>query len=78
MNAQATQIIDALGGTAAVSRMFGLSMPSVSNWKKSGIPRPRMMYLEVAHADKLKGIDTIAATLPSVAEPSPTAEASHG
>ncbi|WP_270175185.1 hypothetical protein [Diaphorobacter sp. ED-3] len=78
MNAQATQIIDALGGTAAVSRMFGLSMPSVSNWKKSGIPRPRMMYLEAAHADKLQGIDTVAATLPSVAEPAKTAEASHG
>ncbi len=62
MNEPATQIIDALGGTAAVARMFDLSMPSVSDWKKTGIPKARMMYLKVAHSKKLKGIDTSAAT----------------
>lgn len=62
MNQQATQIIEALGGTAAVARMFSLSMPSVSDWKKTGIPRARMMYLQAAHASKLKGIDAAAAT----------------
>lgn len=62
MNVPATQIIEALGGTAAVSRLFGLSMPSISDWKKAGIPKTRMMYLEVAHADKLRGIDLVAAT----------------
>lgn len=62
MNQPATQIIEALGGTAAVARMFSLSMPSVSDWKKTGIPRARMMYLQAAHARSLKGIDTVAAT----------------
>lgn len=71
MNAPATQIIEALGGTAAVSRVFGLSMPSVSDWKKAGIPKTRMMYLEAVYPDKLKGIDTVAATSlpPAAAEP---------
>lgn len=62
MNVSATQIIEALGGTAAVSRLFGLSMPSVSDWKKAGIPKTRMMYLEAVHADKLQGINLAAAT----------------
>lgn len=66
MNVAATKIIEALGGTAAVSRLFGLSMPSVSDWKRAGIPKARMMYLEVVHADKLRGLDLAAATsLPS-------------
>lgn len=62
INAEATKAIDALDGTAAVARIFGLSMPSVSDWKRDGIPRARMMYLRVAHAKKLKGIDLEAAT----------------
>ena len=62
MNPQAIQIIDALGGTAEVSRIFDLAMPSVSGWKESGIPKARMMFLEVAHASALEGIDLAAAT----------------
>lgn len=62
MNAPATKIISALGGTAAVARMFGLTMPSVSDWKRDGIPKTRMMYLQAAHADKLQDIDVEAAT----------------
>lgn len=57
MNQQATQIIEALGDTAAVARLFGISMASVSDWKKSGIPPARLMYLKVAHKKKLAGID---------------------
>ena len=62
MNLQASEIIESLGGTAEVSRIFNLSMPSVSDWKKTGIPRARMMFLEVAHSDALLGIDTVKAT----------------
>lgn len=62
MNHQAIKIIDVLGGTAEVSRIFNLSMPSVSGWKESGIPKARMMFLEVAHAKKLIGCDITAAT----------------
>ncbi len=62
MNVSATQVIEALGGTAAVARLFDVAMPSVSAWKERGIPRPRMMFLSVAHKKKLAGIDLKAAT----------------
>lgn len=62
MNHQAIEIIESLGGTAEVSRIFDLSMPSVSDWKKTGIPKARMMFLEVAHPRALRGIDIGAAT----------------
>lgn len=62
MNQQATQIIEALGDTAAVSRLFGISMASVSDWKKLGIPPARLMYLKAVHKKKLTGIDLNKAT----------------
>ena len=68
MNPHATKIIEALGDTAEVARMFDVRMPSVSDWKKHGIPRARMMYLKVAHAQALDGIDLDAATAPARGE----------
>lgn len=62
MNTDASKIIDALGGTAKVSRLFGVRMPSVSQWKFSGIPAARMMYLQVAHPNALAGVNLQAAT----------------
>lgn len=64
MNPHATKIIEALGDTAEVARMFDVRMPSVSDWKKHGIPRARMMYLKVAHAHSLKDVDVDAAIAP--------------
>ena len=32
------ELIEKLGNTAEVARMFGIKNPSVSNWKKKGIP----------------------------------------
>lgn len=57
MNPHATQIIKALGDTAAVARLFGIAMSSVSDWKKQGIPPARLMYLKAVHKKKLTGID---------------------
>lgn len=62
MNTPATQVIDALGGTTAVARIFNLSKPSVSAWKVDGIPESRVMYLRAAHRKALAGIDLEAAT----------------
>jgi hypothetical protein len=62
MNQPAIQVIEALGGTAAVARIFNLSMPSVSDWKKDGIPEARVMFLKVAHRKALAGLDLVAAT----------------
>ncbi|WP_429015217.1 hypothetical protein [Comamonas sp. 4034] len=61
MNTHATKIIEALGGTAEVARMCEISMPSVSNWKQSGIPDARVKFLRLAARSKLKGLDLDAA-----------------
>jgi len=75
MNCQATKVIDALGGTAAVARLFEVAMPSVSEWKKDGIPPARMMLLRATKRKKLAGIDLAQATAPRRAA---TKEVSHG
>lgn len=62
MNTHAAQVIDRLGGTAEVSRLCGVKPPSVSDWKKDGIPKARMMFLRVARKKKLAGLDLAAAT----------------
>jgi hypothetical protein len=64
MNKPATQVIDALGGTAAVARIFDVKQPSVSDWKKDGIPASRVMFLKLAYRKALAGIDLTAATAP--------------
>lgn len=74
MNTHATKIIEALGDTAEVARLFGVRMPSVSDWKKTGIPKARMMYLKVAHASALDGVDVDAATAPTRVEPAAEAK----
>ena len=62
MNQHATQVIDALGGTAKVARLCDLSMSSVSDWKQGGVPPARMQYFKAAHKKMLSGIDLTAAT----------------
>jgi hypothetical protein len=44
-----SQIIDRLGGTAAVARMCNVKQPSVSEWRTRGIPAARRQYLELLH-----------------------------
>lgn len=87
MNQSAAQVIEALGGTFAVARIFNVKPPSVSDWKKDGIPAARVMFLKVAHRKALAGIDLTAATalrrarVPGMplAQPTPqTQEATHG
>jgi DNA-binding transcriptional regulator YdaS (Cro superfamily) len=39
------EIIRALGGTSKVAKLCGISMPSVSQWKKNGIPSDKMIFL---------------------------------
>ncbi|EFI63659.1 MULTISPECIES: hypothetical protein [Comamonas] len=64
MNTSATKVIDALGGTFAVARIFDIKPPSVSDWKRDGIPRARVMYLKAAYRKALAGIDLAEATAP--------------
>ncbi len=58
----ATRIIDALGGTAEVARLFDVRMPSVSGWKQEGIPKARMQYIKAVHPAALADVDAEAAT----------------
>lgn len=51
----ANKIIDALGGTAEVARMCDVQPPSVSEWRKEGIPRARLMYLRLLRPDVFEG-----------------------
>lgn len=41
----ACEIIEILGGTAATARLAGVKSPSVSAWKKNGIPDDRLVFL---------------------------------
>ena len=72
MNIHATQAIKAIGGTAVVARLCQVTMPSVSDWKKEGIPRARMLFLRAVRSKELAGIDLDAAI--STASPLPTKE----
>ncbi|WP_025138110.1 hypothetical protein [Achromobacter sp. DH1f] len=46
-----SDIIDRLGGTAAVARLCKVKDPSVSDWRKGGIPSARRMFLETIRPD---------------------------
>ena len=49
-------IIDRLGGTSEVARLCGVKMPSVSEWRKQGIPKARLMYLKLLRPDVFEGV----------------------
>lgn len=46
-----SEIIDALGGTNRVAELCEIQPPSVSEWRKNGIPRARRQYLSVLRPD---------------------------
>lgn len=52
-----SQIIEALGGTFRVAELCEVRPPSVSDWKKHGIPRARMMFLRIARPDVFEILD---------------------
>lgn len=47
----ADEIIDALGGTSETARLCEVEPPSVSGWRKDGIPKSRLMFLKLARPD---------------------------
>jgi len=46
-----SEIIDLLGGTAAVARICKIKSPFVSDWRKDGIPSARRQFLELLRPD---------------------------
>lgn len=51
-----TEIIDLLGGTLAVARLCQIKPPSVSEWRRYGIPSARRMYLQAIRPDVFKAV----------------------
>ena len=45
MDAEARQVIEALGGTAAVAKLCDVSPQAVSQWKDDGFPKARRQFL---------------------------------
>ena len=44
-------VIDALGGSTAAARFFEVTVGAISQWRMSGIPRARLMYLRAMRPD---------------------------
>ena len=51
MDKTASELIDALGGTAATAKLCRVKPPSVSQWRKQGIPGARRQFLELVRPD---------------------------
>ena len=51
MDIEANAVIDKLGGTGATAKLCKTTPGAVSQWRRSGIPEPRLMYLELARPD---------------------------
>ncbi len=49
-----SKTIDALGGTAKVAALCQVSSAAVSQWRESGIPKARLMYLRLARPEVFK------------------------
>ena len=42
-------IVNELGGTGKVAAIFEITKPSVSGWKKKGIPKDQWRYIKLAY-----------------------------
>lgn len=54
----ASEIIEKLGGTEKTAELCQVSASAVSQWKASGIPKSRMMYLRLARPDVFGDVQT--------------------
>lgn len=53
-----SEIIDALGGTFRVAEICEVKPPSVSDWRKNGIPRARLMFLRLARPEVFSQLES--------------------
>lgn len=51
MDDLANKVIDSLGGTSAVARLCEIKVPSVSEWRHNGIPKPWKKFLMCKYPD---------------------------
>jgi hypothetical protein len=57
----ANTIIDRLGGTSETARLCDVKPPSVSDWRKTGIPRAQLKFLKLARPDVFEEAEIAAA-----------------
>lgn len=56
MDYDASKIIESLGGTAKVARLFGIKSASVSEWKANGeIPKARLQFILAVYPGVFRG-----------------------
>lgn len=53
MNTTDSEIIDQLGGTGRVASIFGITNPTVSEWRERGIPTSRKQTLAMLFPDQV-------------------------
>ncbi|MEW8508901.1 MAG: hypothetical protein AB2598_19600 [Candidatus Thiodiazotropha sp.] len=53
---EAGKIIDEFGGTKAVAEIFEIKEPSVSCWRKKGIPKGRVLSLSLMKPHVFEGL----------------------
>ncbi|MCU1053281.1 Rha family transcriptional regulator [Stenotrophomonas maltophilia] len=51
------KLINELGGPAAVARLFEIKQPSVSEWKRKGIPKARLQTLRLLRPDLFQSLE---------------------
>lgn len=49
-----SNLIDSLGGTTAVARACEVSPQAVSKWKREGIPKDKLMFIELRFAKQIR------------------------
>ena len=57
----ASKVIDRIGGTSEVARLCEIKPPSVSEWRKAGIPKPWLKFLRMARPDAFAEIERLEA-----------------
>lgn len=50
-----SELIDKLGGTTKAAEFFEVKPSSISEWRRTGLPKARMMYLRLARPDLFGG-----------------------
>ncbi|RNE89855.1 hypothetical protein EBL84_09205 [Marichromatium sp. AB31] len=58
----ANAVIDGIGGTTATAKLCKIRPPSVSGWRKNGIPEYRLDFLRLARPEVFRNLDDPAQT----------------
>jgi hypothetical protein len=68
------EIIDALGGTSEVARLCEIQPPSVSEWRRNGIPKAQLKFLRLAHPQIFEELEGGVGNKQSAPQPSDGSE----